>query len=186
MANAYDDRTVDFWKSFLRTFLDKFIELSGKKIMDVGSGPGRDGLLLQQAGKEVICVEASEAMIKLSYEKGLTSILADFDSLPFENKSFDGVWSYTALLHIPKKSIDTPLTEISRVLKSSGIFALGLIEGDSEKYEEGSGVDMPRWFSLYQKDEVIDLCREHGFELVYFKEFKPGSKKLLNFVFQVS
>ncbi|HVX90699.1 MAG TPA: class I SAM-dependent methyltransferase [Candidatus Paceibacterota bacterium] len=186
MAREYDDETVDFWERFPRTFLDKFMELSGEKILDVGSGPGRDGLLLQQAGKEVVCVDASEAMVKLSSERGLESVLAGFDKLPFENESFDGVWSYTALLHIPKKSINTPLDEISRVLKSSGVFALGLIEGDSEEYKESSGVDMPRWFSFYQKDEVIDLCKSHGFELVYFETFKPRSKNYLNFIFRKS
>ncbi len=184
MAKEYDDETVDFWDRFPRTFLDKFVELSGKKILDVGSGPGRDGLLLQQAGKEVVCVDASEAMIKLSSERGLESVLAGFDTLPFEEESFDGVWSYTALLHIPKSFIIVPLNEIFRVLKPSGIFALGLIEGNTEEYKESSGIDMPRWFSFYQKDEVENICKEHGFELVYFETFKPRSKNYLNFIFQ--
>ncbi len=184
MAKEYDDETVDFWDRFPRTFLDKFIGLSENKIVDVGSGPGRDGLLIQQAGKEVVCVDASEAMVKLSSEKGLPSVLAGFDNLPFENESFDGVWSYTALLHVPKKSIDIPLVEISRVLKPSGMFALGLIEGDTEEYKESSGVDMPRWFSFYQKDEVKSICKEHGFELVYFETFRPRSKNYLNFIFR--
>jgi len=184
MAREYDDETVDFWEQFPRTFLDKFIELSGKKIADVGSGPGRDGLLLQQAGKDVICIDASESMVKLSSERGLHSVLAVFDNLPFENCSFDGVWSYTALLHTPKKSIDTPLEEISRILKHSGIFALGLIEGNTEEYKESSGVDMPRWFSFFQKDEIINLCNNHNFELIYFETFKPRSKNYLNFIFK--
>ena len=184
MAKEYDDETVDFWEHFPRTFLNKFIELSGEKIVDVGSGPGRDGLLLQHAGKEIICVDASEAMVKFSSERGLESVLAEFDNLPFENESFDGIWSYTALLHIPKKYIRTSLEEISRVLKPSGIFALGLIEGETEEYKESSGVDMPRWFSFYQKDEVIDLCRKYGFELIYFETFKPRSTNYLNFIFR--
>lgn len=186
MAKEYDDETIDFWDQFPRTFLDKFIKLSGKKIVDVGSGPGRDGLLLQQAGKEVLCVDASEAMVKLSSERGLESVLAGFERLPFANESFDGAWSYTALLHIPKKSIDVPLVEISRVLKPSGVFALGLIEGDAEEYKESSGVHIPRWFSLYLKDEVVDLCKQHGFELVYFETFTPRSRNYLNFIFRKS
>jgi ubiquinone/menaquinone biosynthesis C-methylase UbiE len=102
LAKEYDDETIDFWNQFPRTFLDKFVELSGMRIVDIGSGPGRDGLLLQQAGKEVVCTDASEAMVKLSTERGLKSVLAGFDNLPFEDQLFDGVWSYTSLLHIPK------------------------------------------------------------------------------------
>jgi ubiquinone/menaquinone biosynthesis C-methylase UbiE len=183
LAQEYDKKTVDFWDRFPRTFVAKFVELSGKSILDVGSGPGRDGLLLQQAGKDVMCIDASEAMVQLSSARGLPSILAEFDALPFENQTYDGVWSYTALLHTPKKSVETPLQEISRVLKPSGLFALGLIEGDTEEYKESSGVDMPRWFSFYQKEEVERLCEKQGFELVYFETFKPGSKNYLNFIF---
>lgn len=184
MAKEYDDETVDFWERFPRTFIGKFIELSGEKIINIGSGPGRDGLLLQQSGKDIVCVDASEAMVKLSSDIGLPSVIADFNYLPFKNESFDGVWSYTALLHTPKKSINTPLEEISRILKPSGIFALGLIEGDTEEYKESSGIDMPRWFSFYQKDEVVELCKNHGFEFIYFETFKPRSKNYLNFIFQ--
>lgn len=186
MAKEYDDETINFWDQFPRTFIEMFAQMSGKKIGNIGSGPGRDGLLLQQAGKEVICVDASEAMVRLSSEKGLESFVADFDSLPFEDESVDGVWSYTALLHVPKKSIGVPLEEISRVLKPSGIFALGLIEGDAEEYKESSGVNTPRWFSFYQKDEVIDLCKRYGFELVHLETFKPRSKNYLNFIFRKS
>ncbi len=186
MAQEYDDETIDFWELFPRTFIDTFIELSGKKIIDVGSGPGRDGLLLKQAGKDVTCVDASEAMIRLSSKRGLESVLARFDKLPFENESFDGAWSYTALLHIPKKSLETCLLEMSRTLKNSGVFAIGLIEGDSEEYKESSDVDMIRWFSYYQKDEIIDLCKKCDFELVYFEMFNVRSRNYLNFIFRKS
>ncbi len=184
MAKQYDDETEEFWNRFPRTFLDKFIELSGEKILDVGSGPGRDGLLIQERGKEVIGVDASEAMVKMSSERGLYSVAAEFNSLPFENSSFDGVWSYTTLLHVPKSSVTTPLQEISRVLKPAGIFALGLIEGHTEGYQEKRHVNRPRWFSFYQKDEVCDLCRDHGFKLLHFETFTPRSKNYLNFIFQ--
>ena len=183
-AREYDDETVSFWQDIPKTFVNKFAELSGENIINVGSGPGRDGLLLQQLGKKVTCVDASEEMIKLSAERGLNSILADFNNLPFPDKSFDAVWSYTAILHVPKDSVKRSLGEISRVLKPSGIFALGLIEGDGEGYRESSGVNSPRWFSFYQKDEIVDLCSSLGFDLVYFDTFKPRSKNYLNFIFR--
>ena len=186
MAKNYDLETEDFWKQFPHTFLDKFIELSGQKIIDIGSGPGRDGLLLQRAGKDVVCLDASEVMIEISSDKGLRSILGDFNDLPFEDQSFDAVWSYTALLHVPKKSVGIPLKEISRVIKPFGVFALGLIEGNIEEYKESSGMNMPRWFSFYEKDEVVELCKKYGFELVYFETFKPRTKNYLNFIFRKS
>lgn len=182
MAKEYDDSTIDFWDIFPRTIIDKFISLAKGKVLDAGSGPGRDGLLLKEKGLEIVCLDASEAMVKLSAEKGLESIVGDFNNLPFDEKSFDNVWAYTSLLHIPKSDIDKPLREISRVLKNGGIFGLGLIEGNFEGYRESAGVNMPRWFSFYEKSEVEKLLTKHGFEVVYFESFKKGSKNYLNFI----
>ncbi len=177
LAREYDQETTDFWDRFPRTIFDKFIELTKGKILDVGSGPGKDGLVLQKAGLDMICLDASEQMVKISTERGLSSIVGDFNNLPFEDKSFDGVWAYTSLLHVPKAKVEKPLSEIRRVLKSSGIFGLGLIEGDTELYRESSGVGKPRWFSFYKKDEVEKLLANHDFE-----EFKVNTKNYLNFI----
>lgn len=184
MAKEYDDETIDFWERFPRTFFDKFAELVQGKVLDVGSGPGRDGLLLKEKGLEVFCLDASEAMIELCKERGLESVLGDFTSMPFEDNSFDGAWAYTSLLHIPKSEVSKAFSEIKRVLKGSGILGLGLIEGETEEYRESSGVNMPRWFSFYTKDEVQKLLGDSGFKIVYFEQFKPRSKNYLNFIAQ--
>jgi len=85
MAKEYDSETADFWERFPRTFFDKFARLVHGKVLDVGSGTGRDGALLEQKGLEVTCLDASEAMVKLCNEKGLEAVLGDFTSLPFNN-----------------------------------------------------------------------------------------------------
>ncbi len=183
-AKEYDDETVDFWDRFPRTFFDKFIELTKGKVLDVGSGPGRDGLILKEKGLEVICIDASSTMVELSTARGLESIIGDFSSLPFEDNLFNGVWAYTSLLHIPKTEIGKALSEIYRVLKPNGIFALGLIEGQGEMYRESSHVNQPRWFSYYTKEEIETLLKERGFTSIYFEQFKPRSRNYLNFVSQ--
>ncbi|MEY2640793.1 MAG: hypothetical protein RL150_186 [Candidatus Parcubacteria bacterium] len=185
-AQEYDEETADFWDLFPQTFIEAFVSRTGPKIIDVGSGPGRDGVLLQQAGKEVLCVDAAEAMVALSAARGLASVCASFESLPVTDASYDGVWAYTSLLHVPKAEVGVVLAEIVRVLKPGGMLALGLIEGDGEGYRESSGVDMPRWFSYYQKEEVITRCQEYGFTLVYFEVFKPRTRNYLNFIFKKS
>ena len=154
LAIEYDLETADFWQRFPRDFFDKFAGLVGKKILDVGSGPGRDALILKEKGLEVVCLDASEEMVKICSEKGLKAIVGDFNNLPFPDGSFDGVWSYTALLHIPKSEIQIPIQEIKRVLKKNGLFGLGLIEGEGEIYKETAGVNMPRLFSFYKEEEV--------------------------------
>ncbi len=184
MAKEYDIETKDFWDRFPNNFLHKFSNLVKKKVLDVGSGPGRDGLLLKQKGLEVICLDASSEMVKMSKARGLDSIVGDFKNLPFLNKTFDGVWSYTSLLHVPKLEVVDCIKEIYRVLKEEGIFALGLIEGESEEYRESSGVNMPRWFSFYLKEELEHILKNQGFKILFFEKIKPRTKSYLHFIVQ--
>lgn len=182
LAKEYDEETADFWDRFPRTIIDKFMEFTNGRVLDIGSGPGRDGLILKKAGLDIVCLDASEEMVRLSSRKGLESVLGDFNELPFGDNSFDGVWSYTTLLHVPKLEVLKSFQEINRVLKPNGTFGLGLIEGDEELYRESSGVGKPRWFSFYKKEEVEGLLKTYGFNVVYFEEFMPKSKKYLNFI----
>ncbi len=181
-ARDYDTETTDFWDKFPCAIIDKFSKLVQGRMLDVGSGPGRGGLILKERGLDVMCLDASEAMVALSTSRGLNSVVGDFCALPFPDASFDGVWAYTALLHIPKIEIGKALSEISRVLVEGGIFGLGMIEGNEELYRESSGINQPRWFSYYQKDEIENLLRTYGFTTIYFEQFKPGSKNYLNFI----
>lgn len=183
-VKEYDEETYDFWDMFPRTFLEAFATAAGEQVIDIGSGPGRDAVLLKELGKSVTCLDAAAAMVERTSALGFPSVLASFDELPFGDESFDGVWAYTSLLHVPKAEVSQPLAEIYRVLVPGGIFALGLIEGEGEGYRESSGVDMPRWFSYYQKDEVLALCAAHGFELMYDEVFTPRTRNYMNFIFR--
>ena len=181
-AKEYDEETKDFWERFPRTIIDKFAELTKGNVLDVGSGPGRDGLILREKGLEIVCLDASETMVKISSGKGLETVLGDFNSLPFPDDSFDGVWSYTALLHIPKTEIDKPLQEIGRVLKKDGVFGLGMIQGNNEEYRTSPMVSGERLFSFYTKQELEILLEKHGFKVVYFEDFQPRTSRYLNFI----
>ncbi len=182
-AKAYDDQTADFWELFPRAFFDKFIDsVAGSKVLDVGSGPGREGLILRQRGLDVTCLDASETMVQLCRAKGLEAIEADFCHMPFPDGSFNGVWAYTSLLHVPKTDIAQPLREIFRVLKPGGVFGLGLIEGATEGYIQGTKITKPRWFSYYGKREVELILDAHGFEVGHFATFNPGKHNYLNFI----
>lgn len=183
MAAEYDTETADFWERFPPTIVDAFSgSIKGKRILDVGSGPGRDGLILKNKGFEVTCIDASQSMVDMCKAKGLDAVVADFMNLPFKDGTFDAVWAYTSLLHIEKKSIVMALNEINRVLKPSGTFGLGLIEGNKEEYRNSSGVDKPRYFAFYEKKEIEDILKKVGFEITYFESFKPSSKNYLNFI----
>lgn len=181
-AKEYDDETTVFWDLFPPTFPDEFARVSGQYVLDVGSGPGRDGLMLQARGKKMLCLDASTNMVEMSRARGLESVVGDLLGLPFEDALFDAVWAYTSLLHIPKSDIHSALQEIVRVLKPGGILGLGMIEGTFEGYRESSGMKQSRWFCFYEKGELETLLQDHGFTVMFFETITPGSRRYLHFI----
>ncbi len=176
LAQVYDDETKVFWDIFPREVFDKFSNLVQGRILDVGSGPGRDGLLLRERGLDVLCVDASETMVNMCKDRGLESLQVDFMNMPFEDEAFGGVWAYTSFLHVPKSEVLKALLESKRVLKKGGIMGVGMIEGEFEGYRESSSISLPRWFSFYTKEEIEALFLEAGLEIIYFGQHRLEGK----------
>lgn len=182
LAKEYDDETIDFWDRFPVEFLDEFAKKVSGRVLDVGSGPGRDALLLRDREMDVVCLDAAESMIAMTEALGFASVLGDFESMPFVDGEFDAVWAYTSLLHVPKSEIGKSIVEICRVLKNGGVFALGMGEGVFDGYRASSGIESQRWFSFYTKIELEMLLKKYGFETAHFMEYRPNTKNYLNFI----
>ena len=181
-AKEYEIKAKNYWDQNPRTFIDKFTNLVKGKVLDLGSGPGRDALIFKERGISVVCLDASIAMINLCKEKKLEVVLGNFESIPFENNYFFGVWAYTSLLHINKAKILEIINEIKRVLNDNGIFGLSLIEGEGEGYRDSTYVKKPRWFSFYKKEEIEIILKTLEFEIIYFEKIETDSKNYLNFI----
>ena len=179
-ALDYDAETSGFWDEFPRGFIDQFAGLSSGTVLDIGCGPGRDGMLLQEAGLKVVCLDASMSMLSLCQAKNMLAVVGDFVDLPFKSAGFGAVWSYTSLLHVPKWQIGLAFAEAARVIQPGGTFGLGLIEGHGQGYRISSGMSRPRWFSYYTKAELDNLLAIHGFESLHTELFQPASKRYLH------
>ncbi len=182
LAYRYDEQTKKFWEAFPTDFLDQFAAEAHGKVLNIGSGPGRDAELLRDRRLDVICLDASSVMVQLTRERGFSSVQGDLLELPFADATFDGVWAYTSLLHITKTQIDQALDEIKRVLKPASVIGLGMIEGNDEKYVEDKFVTKPRLFSYFTRSELEKLLKAHGFGVTYFEVFIPKRFTYLHFV----
>jgi len=102
----------------------KFERGAGKDVLEVGVGAGTDHVQWARAGARLSGIDLTQEGVDLASERlameGLTSNLraADAESLPFEDASFDIVYSYGVLHHSP----DTVrcLSEVHRVLRPGG------------------------------------------------------------------
>lgn len=107
----------------------KLGDLSGKRVVDLGSGYGGAARVLAgEKGAEVTCLNLSavenERNRKLTAQAGLsdriTVVDGSFDAMPFADAGFDIAWSQDAILHAPDRG--AVLDEVARVLKPDGLF----------------------------------------------------------------
>jgi len=181
-ARIYDQEVIEFWDNFPRQFISKFISSTpGKRVLDLGSGSGRDAIILRDKGLEVVCLDASKAMVQITDDLGFESHLATFAEIDFPDASFDGVWAYTSLIHISKEEAREVVAHIRRLLKPDGTFAIGVIQGDTAGMVERK--TMPgaaRYFKNYTSEELRDLIEPPGFSLVYEQNYQPHNSVYLN------
>lgn len=134
-------------------------------ILDIGCGPGRDALLLAEAGCSVVGLDLSLPMVAEARKRFRGPILvADMRSLPFRPESFDGAWVCASLLHLPKRDTPATLKLIHQTLKGEGIFFLGVKQGTGQQFRTRDG--HKRFFSFYSESEITNLVVEAGFSVL--------------------
>lgn len=113
--------------SYSRWRLDAFLQLylpergDGRRLLDVGCGTGHHMASLRERGFEVAGVDGSEEMIAhaRANNPGAHIKVADVDSLPFPDSSFDFVLCIEVLRYLP--DFTRCVNEIARVLKPGGV-----------------------------------------------------------------
>ena len=131
-------------------------DFSGKIVIDVGSGTGKQALAAAGTAKCVYCVEPIENLRSYIREKaqkqGLNNVYTVdglINTIPFH----DGFADIAMCGHVSGSSIENDIAELERVLKPGGmiIFCPGEVDRDTERHK---------------------YLIEHGFE--YSRFLEPG------------
>ena len=151
-----------------------FCNWKGKKVLEVGCGSGIDAAEFARFGADVSAIDSSELAIvetrKIFQGQNLKGAikLASALALPFEDESFDLVYSFGVLHHI--REVGAALAEIRRVLKEGGQFISMWYNRDSILYgysisylrlefERAPGVPHARAYSKYEVDELLEKTK---------------------------
>ena len=116
---------------------EHFKQKGFKKILDLGVGLGRHSIFFAQKGFDVSGIDISEYAVnrlkEISDKNNLNIDVrqANMLKLPFDDNSFDVVFSYNVIYHTDTKGFDTVLSEIKRVLRSGGEFYFTMISKNS-------------------------------------------------------
>lgn len=161
--NAYDSYPEEFENKFndhfyryVQPIADHFMTmLKGRRVLDLGSGPGNHAAYFKKRGLDVLCIDLSRQMIDACKEKGLDAAIMDIENLALKSRSFNGIWAYTSLLHIPKRKMPAVVEDITSLLKKDSLLGIALKEGEGGEFKESPNYPgTRRWFSYYTDEEV--------------------------------
>ena len=144
------------------------IDFSHKKVLEIGSGPGGNLNHLNSKGcKSITGVDISNQMVELSKQllQGLeiNIIKTNGRDLPFENNSFDLVFTSTVLQHnTDENRLFSIIREICRVSKNE-VYLFERIESKLKGHESNLG----RPINYY-----AELFRINGFKFTQSKSLK--------------
>jgi SAM-dependent methyltransferase len=93
---------------------------SGERILDLGCGDGQLTKRIAAAGANVCGIDASPEMVAATRALGIEAEVANAETLPHANASFDAVFSNAALHWV--RGQDAMMAEVRRVLKPGGRF----------------------------------------------------------------
>jgi SAM-dependent methyltransferase len=109
MAIDYDawalkyDATRGVSPSVLGPLLESLCPPAGRSVLDIGGGTGNYTVALRDAGFRAVHCDPSTGMVRRAASKGLTSVTANSQALPFRDDAFDCAIAVKVLNHVPDR-----------------------------------------------------------------------------------
>ena len=141
----YDRRAADFAAQTagldLEPVYQRFLRHvgTGGRILDVGCGAGRDALAFADRGYDIVALDASDAMVKLTRDRvGARAIVHHMrlQDLHWQNE-FDGIWACASLLHVPTETFTDVAIRLAMALRRGGAWYMSFKLGTGERVTGG-------------------------------------------------
>lgn len=149
--------------------------IHGSSLVEIGSGPGTDFLILRKY-YNVIGSDFSEEFLKYLRQNNPGEEFLHLDAITLEtNRNFEGIYSNKVLQHLTNEELDRSINRQFEILNSNGIICHSFWNGQGEEYYKGLLVN-------YQTKESIEKIVKNRFNILVldeYQEFDKGDSLLL-------
>lgn len=162
-AHLYLANLLPPWPPLL-SFLDRFAELVGSgRVLELGSGPGRDASYLESRGPRVRRTDAAREFVEMMRTEGHDAQLLDVRRGDLDGP-YDAVFANAVLLHLSREEFRDVLERSRRAVVDGGVLAFTLKEGEGEAWSYAK-LDLPRHFTYWRESEVRAVLDRTGWTL---------------------
>lgn len=154
--------------------LQPFINLTQKKILEVGAGTGRDGLKMHGLGAQAYLLDYSSESLRLARQNlgadQVVLILANGLASPFPDGAFDVVFHQGLLEHF--RSPHGLLAENRRILKKDGLLVVDVPQTFHpytilKQLLQAAGLWFAGWERQFTVRSLADLLKTHGYQPIH-------------------
>ena len=144
------------------------------RVLEIGSGSGRDAVALEAAGAAVDRTDVSAAFVDLLERSGHPARVLDplTDDL---GGPYDGVWAQACLLHVARADLGCVLGRLHDAVTPGGCLFLSLKDGDGEGWSVHGNVIAPRHFTYWRETPLREALTSAGWDVVELTR-RPGVK----------
>jgi ubiquinone/menaquinone biosynthesis C-methylase UbiE len=186
-------RTDTIWNE--SEVFEQLLALDGKEILELGCGKADITRLISTKGQgrkitatEVDAIQHGKNLL-IDDLTNVTFVMAGSEAIPFGNESFDVVFMFKSLHHVPIELMGSAFKEIKRVLKPGGMAYISepVLDGDFNELlrlfhdEEEVRKAAYRAIKKSTKHENLLLIDEIFFNTqVFFENFEEFENKVIN------
>lgn len=146
----------------LQGFLDRVAARvgAGARVLELGSGPGRDARYLESHGVRVQRSDATEAFVEMLRAEGFDAVRLDVRTGELGGP-WDAVFANAVLLHLDREAVAVALVAIREAVVPGGVLACTLKDGDGETWTDAR-LGGPRWFVFWRREQLAEALEAAG------------------------
>ena len=172
-VEAYDASAAAYRDGTASEIVDSRIaEFAGQvgprgRVLEIGSGGGRDSRALEAAGLSVRRTDVTPAFVRQLRADGhaadvLDPLTDDLDDPERPGTPYDGVWANACLLHVDRTDLPVVLRRLAEATAQGGVLRFSVKEGDGERWSTHGHVAGPRWFVYWRAEPLRAVVEASG------------------------
>lgn len=152
---------------------------AGARVLEVGSGGGRDALVMEELGLRVRRTDITPGFVALLREQGHAADLLDplLDDLSSPDGPYDAVWANASLLHVARTDLPTVLARLATVTREGGVLRMSVKEGDGDGWSTHGSVSRPRHFTYWRVADLAPVVEAAGWAELALRAGVPGRRE---------
>ena len=157
-ASQYVDRTSNARSPLVDDLIG--LTAAGDRVLELGTGPGRDAVALEAAGLIVDRTDGAAAFVDRLNAAGHAARVLNLDAGDFDGP-YDAIFANAVLLHVPRARLTGVLEVARRATRLGGVLVASFKNGDGEGWSDQK-LDARRHFTYWREDALQFVVRDAG------------------------